>query len=283
MKENKEGVVFMEEKELQRVAVMEDDKSKSYFKYYDLEMEPAHDVMYDIVRKGQIEPSLALKFQDRNELFDAGYLDTEVGYCVMEDGTGFIANLTIMPGVTAEMFEWWFAWHVLDDLRYKIWNVEDHYKVETKHEEQIKNDNLSYKERLWNATYEITENIGMGQEKININFKNPDDLGFQVRKIGTEDCSTIVCGIGHTNGEGSNGSIPTVMTHFLRDIEGGVELRTRFWIGWTVEDGKEVKKLSEGISIPEAVPRNLLLHNIKEYAHLAEILPQIFEEEKDNF
>lgn len=273
----------MEEKTATRVSVIEEDKVKSYYKYYDLEMEPAHDAMYDIVKKGQIYPALALRFEDRNDLFDPEYLDTEVGYCVMEDGTGFLANLTIMPGVTAEMFEWWFAWHGLDDLRYKIWNVEDHYKVETKQKEHIKNKNLTYKERLWNTTYEITENIGMGEEKITINFKNPGDLGFEVSKIGTEECSTIVCGVGHTNGHASKGSIPTVMTHFLREIEGGVELRTRFWIGWTIEDGKEVKGLPDGISIDETVPRNLLLHNIKEYAHLAQILPQIFEEEKDNF
>lgn len=273
----------MEEKTATRVSVIEEDKVKSYYKYYDLEMEPAHDAMYDIVKKGQIYPALALRFEDRNDLFDPEYLDTEVGYCVMEDGTGFLANLTIMPGVTAEMFEWWFAWHGLDDLRYKIWNVEDHYKVETKQKEHIKNKNLTYKERLWNTTYEITENIGMGEEKITINFKNPGDLGFEVSKIGTEECSTIVCGVGHTYGHASKGSIPTVMTHFLREIEGGVELRTRFWIGWTIEDGKEVKGLPDGISIDETVPRNLLLHNIKEYAHLAQILPQIFEEEKDNF
>lgn len=273
----------MEENMFQKVPVMEEDKLKSYFKYYNLEMAPAHDVFYDMVNKGQIDPALALKFEDRNDLFDSGYLDSEIGYCVMEDGTGFLANLTIMPGVTAEMFEWWFAWHGLDDLRYKIWNVEDHYKVETKQKEHITNKNLTYRERLWNTTYEITENIGMGQEKISIDFKKPEELGFEVNKIGTDDCSAIVCGVGHVNKHASNGSIPTVMTHFLREIEGGVELRTRFWIGWNVEDGKEVKRVTEEMNIPEEVPRNLLLHNIKEYAHLSQILPEIFEEEKDKF
>jgi len=29
----------------------------------------------------------------------------------MEDGTGYIANLVYMPGVTVDMFDWWFAWH----------------------------------------------------------------------------------------------------------------------------------------------------------------------------
>ncbi|MNO94341.1 hypothetical protein D3C76_859590 [compost metagenome] len=73
------------------------------------------------------------------------------------------------------------------------------------------------------------------------------------------------------------------MTHFIREIEGGVELRTRFWMGWTLVNGKEVKALPDGIRMPEMGPKSLLLHNIKEFTHLDEILPKIFEEEKDNF
>lgn len=273
----------MEERIYSKVPVMENDKLKNYYKYYNLEMTPAHKTKYDLVKKGPVDPEMALRFEERNDLFEAGYLDTEIGYCIMEDGTGFLANLTIMPGVTAEMFEWWFAWYGLDNLRYKIWDFEDHYNIEIQGKDQIKNNALTYKERLWNTTHKITEDIGLGPENININFKRPSDLGFEVRKIGTEDCSTIVCGVGYADGQGLSGSIPTVMTHFLREIEGGVELRTRFWIGWSVEEGKEVRRLPDADSIPEVIPMNLLLHNIKEYAHLAHILPQIFEEEKDNF
>ena len=40
----------------------------------------------------------------------------------MPNGTGYLANKTEMPGVTPEMFEWWFAWHSLEDLRYRIWD-----------------------------------------------------------------------------------------------------------------------------------------------------------------
>ncbi len=35
----------------------------------------------------------------------------------MEDGTGYIANLVYMPGVTVDMFDWWFAWHGLGEFR----------------------------------------------------------------------------------------------------------------------------------------------------------------------
>jgi hypothetical protein len=40
-----------------------------------------------------------------------------------------------------------------------------------------------------------------GPEDIIINFKNPGDLGFDVSKIGTSACATIVC----ANGLGPDG------------------------------------------------------------------------------
>ena len=75
-----------------------------------------------ILEAGPIDPSLALKIEDRNKLFDEGYLPCEVGYCVMDDGSAYLANRTEMPGVTPEMFEWWFAWHGLEDMR-QIWDL----------------------------------------------------------------------------------------------------------------------------------------------------------------
>ena len=53
-----------------------------------------------------IDPKYALKIEDRNKLFEPGYLDKEVGYCQMPDGSTYVANLTKMPGVTVEMFDW---------------------------------------------------------------------------------------------------------------------------------------------------------------------------------
>lgn len=273
----------MEQKNSIRVPVTETDKLKSYYKYYNLEMTPVSKGKYDLVLRGPIDSSKALKIQDRNDLFEPGYLDTEVGYCIMEDGTGYVSNLTTMPGVTTEMFDWWFAWHGLDNLRYTIWDPEDHYKAETQQRDKAKDKDLSYKERYWDTTHNVLEDTGMGPDNIFINFKNPGDLGFDVSKIGTEACGTIVCAKGFGKGQPPFGAPPTIMTHFIREIEGGVELRTRFWMGWTIVNGKAVKALPDGIRMPEMGPKSLLLHNIKEFTHLATILPQVFAEEKDNF
>jgi hypothetical protein len=278
----KEGVI-MGTKVSTRVPVTEQDKLKSYYKYYDLDMVPAPQEKYDFVLSGPVDPKRALKFKDRNDLFKPGYMDVEVGYCVMEDGTGFVANLTKMPGVTVEMFDWWFAWHGLDNLRYTVWDPEDHYKAETMQRSRAKDTDLSYKERYWDTTHHVLEDIGMGPEGLFINFKNPANLGFDASKIGTEACGTIVCAKGYGEGQPPFSSAPTIMTHFIREVEGGVELRTRFWMGWTVVNGKDVKALPDGIRMPTFGPMALCLHNIKEFTNLAALLPKIYAEEKDNF
>ena len=104
-------------------------------------------------------------------------------------------------------------------------------------------------------------------------------MGFDVSRIGTSACATIVC----AHGLGPNGRPGTIMCHFVREIDGGVELRTRFWMGYGIIKGKEVKALPDGVSIPEMPIRALNLHNIKEFTNLAALLPRIFPEERDNF
>ncbi len=225
-----------------------------------------------------MDSSKALPAVDRNRLFEPGYFEEEIGYCVMPDGTGYISNLVKMPGVTGEMFDWWFAWHGLSSLRYTIWDPEDHYSAESMHKEKAKDPLLTYREKYWDTTHIIYEDCGEGAQNICINFKNPGDLGFDMSKVGTPACSTIVCGQGV-----SHGGPGSIMCHFIRDIEGGVELRTRFWMGVAYIRGKIVKMLPNGARMPEHPLRALNLHNIKEFTNLAALLPKIFPEHRNDF
>ena len=42
-----------------------------------------------------------------------------------------------------------------------------------------------------------------------------------------------------------------------------------------------MKLVPDGAAVPEAAPRALYRHNIKEYSNLASILPSVYAEEKD--
>lgn len=70
------------------------------------------------------------------------------------------------------------------------------------------------------------------------------------------------------------------MCHFVREVEGAIELRTRVWMGWHIVDDRGVKILSDGIQLPMEVPRALCAHAAKEFTNLARLLPRIFEGEK---
>ncbi len=221
------------------VPVTEEDKKKSYYKYYLEDMVDAPPEHYEKVLRGPIDPAKALPIQERNRLFEPGYFEEEIGYCVMPDGTGYVSNLVKMPGVTAEMFDWWFAWHGLDNLRYTIWDREDHYRAESMQKEKGRNPFLSYKERYWDTIISFMRTVVKDLRKLLLILRILPILALTYQKIGTPACSTIVC---------ANG----VMCHFLRDIEGGFELRTRFWMGWAFKNGKLIKTIPDGVRMPEA-------------------------------
>lgn len=86
-----------------------EEQAKSYTKYYYEPLAPVPAEKRKILADGPIDPAGALDIRDRNRLFEPGYLENEIGYCVMPDGSAYLANLTAMPGVTPEMFDWWFA------------------------------------------------------------------------------------------------------------------------------------------------------------------------------
>ena len=264
----------------ERVPITEEQRKLPYAKYYDKPIVPVPEEKLKLLET-PLDPALALRIEDRNRLFEPGYLEAEIGFCVMPDGTAYVANLTQMPGVTVEMFDWWFAWHGLGPLRYTLWDPEDHHTAWTTGQVQGRCPWLSMKERYYNTTHIIREDIGGGVASLFANFRDPAEMGFRAELIGTPACGSIVtanCGV--TDWPGAMGQ---VMCHFVREVPGGIELRTRFWNGWHILSGKPVKLLPDGESASLEVARGLLAHNMREFGNLADLLPRIYPEQKDNW
>ena len=230
------------------------------------------------VWKGPAAPAeSALPFEDRAKFQDAGVPGLDNGFTVAPNGTGFVANTTFMPGVTAEMFNWWFGWHsVTSDLRYKIWDPEDHYHARADKPDYVKDPNVPDAQKTWGVNHDIVEDIGLaGPEKLLLCFKRPSDLGYDDAKVGTPSCLAMVCAYGV-------GDTPAVMTHIAKEAEGGILFCSRFWMGYGPNGkGEIVKLVPDGAAVPEIAPRALYGHNIKEYSNLASILPSLYAEEKD--
>ena len=264
-----------------------EEKAKPYSKYfYRKPALPAPVRLAALERP--IDPSKALPIEKINDLLNPGYFEVEAGWCVLPNGVGYVANHTKMPGVTVEMVNWWMAWHSLEDLRYKIWWPEGHYAISLSVEDRQKVLDLSrpMTQRFQRLTHIVTENIGgPSAEKIAINFMTPEDCGFDMSRFKSPNVGTIVAANGVSQMINPppgvpNHEAPAFMIHFIREIPGGIEYRTRFWMGCHILDKKPCFLLPPGMRIPDFVPRGLAIHNVYEYANLASFLPQIYRERK---
>jgi len=73
-----------------------------------------------------------------------------------------------------------------------------------------------------------------------------------------------------------------VMAHFFRPLEKGVELRTRFWYGYHVVNGKiERMQLPPHVKFNDERMQHTLMHNINEFSNLSIFLPELYAEFKD--
>jgi len=252
----------------------EQEKSKSYAKYYYQPMAPILDeTLIQMNERGAIDSTQAISIQNKNELLEPGYTDAENGYCLMPDGSGYTAALVDMPGVTKDMIEWYLAWFGLENLRYMIWDTEAHVNVKLASEENIKqrcNYDLTALERRYGTSIILTEDAGAGPVPMQITFLRPEQTGLDMSKLFVEPNVTV------NNINMSIGGKPmATATHLYRTTPRGIELRARFWMGYQVINGENVLVNNQ---IPAASPKGLAYHCIREYSNLASILPTLYAE-----
>ena len=98
----------------------------------------------------------------------------------------------------------------------------------------------------------MLEDIGPGPDELVLEFRYPHELGYEEEKVGTDACAALICANGHGPVPGQG--VAAIMTHFVREIPGGIELRSRFWIGYGLVDGRLVKLVPDGVSARRRYP-----------------------------
>ena len=262
---------------MKRRKLTEFEKSRPYSRYYFKELAdiPAADL--DKVNAGPVDNSKALPVQDRDKLMNPGYLDVETGYTVMPDGSGFAATLVKMPGVTPEMLDWWFNWHQLEGLRYAIWCPVAHTNIRVKNPERhYDSSGVPMRERNYGSIHFPEEGFNVdGAQTVRIEFFSPKDYGlnmslFKEPGISTAYCANVILQM-------MNIRFNTFF-HAVRKVEGGVEFRSRYWLGYTMKDGQPIRvKLALPYKIID-LARNNCLHSLMEYNNLASFLPELYRE-----
>ena len=262
------------------------EEAKAYSKYYYREMARPNPKLMGILSQGPMDPDKALPLAEINQLLDPGYHEVETGYCITKDGLGYVAANNVFPGCTIDMMRWWFVWHAAGgNLRYRIWCPPNHMAIAVSDQDRRKmaDPNVPMEDKRTNVDHFVVEDVGGGAENILIRFKKIRDMGFDMEKYKGSPTKEIVGGYGTSEFRFAPSAFkaPAIMMHSMREIEGGIEFRTRFWMGARIVEGKCMNVTPPFVKIPIQAPMGLAFHNVVEYSNLAAILPEIYAEYKD--
>jgi phloretin hydrolase len=262
-----------------------EEKAKPYSKYYYREHAGASPELARILADHKpMDPSEALPIDRMSDLLEAGYLPGETGYCTLPGGGAYVAVNHPMPEVTPAMVDWWFAWHGLESLRYMLWSPKDHFAVSMTDEDRatVLDPATPMPLKFQGITHEVFEDIGSGADTLYISFMTPEAFGFDMSRWKAPNVATLVAANVRIKAAAApEGAplMPVAMCHFIRELpQGGVEFRTRFWMGWQIVDKKPQFVLPAGVAFPETVPAGLFEHCILEYSNLRVLLPEIYAE-----
>jgi len=232
------------------------------------------------------EPSDLLHIREVRRLLEPAFRREgwHEGWTLFPDGTGVVCVKTYFPETTSEMFQWWFAWHALEDIRYMLWYPPAHYGIAP---------TLEYRRKLADPTKTLFEKTH-GGDAVHMVYESTqiDALSYvaakavpwhsipfqdpQVRGFAEEDLAhfkqkgyAAICG-------GQR------MLHFFAEREDGTggDLYTHFWFG-IHPDGRGSWQGRKNAPDSQLIPPilNIAQHAVKEFAQLAQILPQIYREE----
>jgi len=228
---------------------------------------------------GPVDPSLTVSIGDVDRLLDPAPLPVETGWCFRSDGVGYVAVRTPMPGVSAEMVEWWFDWHPRDPDRYRAWHPLAHVG------NSLEPPASRGAKRHWGAVHHPVEDVGTGVVHARIAFLPPRAIGFSTDALDDPRVATIVCGF---VGDDKLRLRHSVMAHVFLATDEGLVLRSHFWLGAAVRPFLAAplaspigwaanNRLVRRLSLPRALPRSLATHCAEEYANLGALLPELYE------
>lgn len=210
-------------------------------------------------------------FAMKNEILLSAALQNEVGYKKLADGTYLVSMTCPMPGITAEMIEWWFWWHPQASERYRVWYPGEHDGIsyDPSAEDYFKQNHPPEFRR---NTHYPTERIGGMKMPLRIDFVTPEEFGFSQEYMAQSNIPLIVCGhVGAFKGLVWH----TEMAHIFRETADGLLLISRFWIGHTLKS-----PLLRRLILTDKTARAMAEHCCIEYRNLAEILPLLYTHDK---
>ncbi|TCJ97002.1 DAPG hydrolase family protein [Nocardia alba] len=257
-----------------------EDRAQPYAKYMATHTDPAPASVATAYSRSPTPSEQIPEFSAlASDLAPRGVAAVETGYGHTTSGVVWVAVHTEMPGVTAAMWDWWFAWHTVESARYKLWHPDAHLYCGIARDRSAERicDREKY---IGNIAY-VDEYIGPKLQQLAIAFTDPRVHGFDV-----PDRHTIILG--------RVGSIVAPvdlgwLAHQVRPTPAGCEMRSRFYLNLHGLHRPDLARAAQAIERGPAVDprdlvldvdlaRELLLHCGQEMNHLAGFLPQLYHE-----
>jgi hypothetical protein len=259
-------------------------------KYFDLPLYVPGPREQQLIDSCPIDPSLAIKPENFLDLLQPdGYSKAEYGYCMMEDGSGYIATYTVYPLCTPQMLGWWFRWLNIypkgmppgqGNIRYKIWNPADHFD----------HGFLNGKDKFGGIYTVESLDLGAGEPMIYTirhafslkDYGLTEERDKALKAAGCwVDCAYESFHPVENPDERSPGT-HLCLTLSRANPLGYMEKCTREWIGCGVKDGKVFRDESTPASmLCEEYLKKVLIHGTVEAQQLSVFLPSLYAEYKD--
>ena len=248
-------------------------RDSPYASFFNVNMAPLPAHVLQALAKGPVAHEWLPPVQRAAQQLMGGHGGLETAYSICPDGAGRVACLTDMPGVTPQMWDWWFGWHGSHAQRYKLWHPLAHVDVRWA-------DGRSDLSHYVGRTSRIVEYLGPTRLHIWLRFVRPASMGFDEGVL-HERGEVAVCARGGLAG------LPVEavwLVHHIRPTADGAQMRSRFWIG-----GGNVRPIGMPSGLGRALglaaaqlqrytreqAQEMLIHAAQEMNHLAGFLPQL--------
>ncbi|MGW0831028.1 DAPG hydrolase family protein [Streptomyces prunicolor] len=256
----------------------EADLAKPYAKFFREDVLPVQPHVHEALLAGMAPteygygPSDAVRMLTR-----PGRHPMETGWTVLDDGTVMVSVLTDMPGVTGEMWDWWFGWHSCESARYKLWHPQAH-QFSAVGQARSGDRQLTDRQRyIGNVSY-VDEYVGGHLVPLAIRFVEPARMGFDDIPAGD---TVIVARVGPSTAPAAFGWI----VHQVRATDSGAEMRSRFFLNYPQHLDLPPASVAQppagrtpaGPPDLQALGVALLHHCAAEMNHLASFLPDLRE------
>lgn len=244
----------------------EEDK-KWYSKFYYAGRKEVAPETAELFAPGRwMDPERALLPGQFDRLMEPGYLEGDLGYCLLPNGVGYGSACTRLERVPFSMFQWYKQRKRQEALAYQIWYPGSHVSE---------------------FDHTPIEDIGFGPEAIRPHSSiNWEQLGMSCAPEARDpDFLAIMGGNGRIESAvPGRETTPRVMClfHYVRRLpSGGSEFRTHFYIGMHIEQGCGVVKQQIEPALCLEAARRMLSHCVHERENLTAFLPEFYEAEHD--